>query len=89
MPGDTNGDGKDTISIYRPSEQRFYIINRLGSDGGGLGAADYFFSFGNPGDVPVVGDFDGDGIDTVGVYRSGNWYLRNSNSTGAHDLVYT
>ena len=89
VPGDTNGDGKDTVSIYRPNKQRFYIINRLGSNGGGLGDAEYFFSFGNPGDVPVVGDFDGDGIDTVGVYRSGSWYLRNSNSSGAHDLFYS
>ena len=89
VPGDTNGDGKDTVSIYRPNEQRFYIINRLGSNGGGLGNAEYFFSFGNLGDVPVVGDFDGDGIDTVGVYRSGSWYLRNSNSSGAHDLFYS
>jgi len=86
IPGDYTGGGFDTVSIYRPSEQRFYVINRLGSNGGGLGAADYSFVFGNPGDRPVVGDFDGDGVDSAGVYRGGSWYLRNSNSSGPHDI---
>ena len=55
LAGDFDGDGFDTVSIYRPSEQRFYIINELGENDGGLGAADYNFLFGNPGDQPVVG----------------------------------
>ena len=33
-----------------------------------------------PGDVPVVGDWDGNGTDTIGVYDGGWWYLRNSNT---------
>ncbi|MEZ5175701.1 MAG: M15 family metallopeptidase [Acidimicrobiia bacterium] len=70
LVGDFDGDGYDTVSIYRPSEHRFYIINELGEDGKGLGAADYFFSFGNPGDIPFVGDFDGDGVDEIGLRRS-------------------
>ncbi len=86
--GDANGDGKDTVSLYRPSEQRFYIINRLGSNGGGLGAADFWVHYGDRGDVPVMGDYDGDGTDTLGVYRGGAWYLRNSNSAGPHDIFF-
>ena len=31
--------------------------------------ADLGYFFGAPGDVPFVGDFDGDGIDEVGLYR--------------------
>ncbi|MGB5380244.1 MAG: hypothetical protein WBO25_04500 [Acidimicrobiia bacterium] len=69
IAGDFDGDGFDTVGIYRPSNQRFYIINRLGSGDAGLGAADYDFPFGNPGDQPIVADLDGDGADTVGVYR--------------------
>jgi len=68
VPGDFDGDGSDTVSLYRPSEQRFYIINSLGSGGEGLGAADFDLSFGQPGDQPFAGDFDGDGSDTVGTY---------------------
>ena len=72
IAGDFDGDGYDTVGIYRPSNQRFYIINRLGSGDAGLGAADYDFPFGDPGDQPVVVDLDGDGIDTVGIYRPSN-----------------
>ena len=88
LPGDFSGDGRDTISIYRPSEQRFHMINRLGSNGGGLGSADYSFTYGSPGSVALSGDWDGNGVDTIGIYRSGNFYLRNSNSTGTHDLFF-
>jgi Glycosyl hydrolase family 26 len=87
LSGDFNGDGCDTVSIYRPSEARFFIINDLGSNDGGLGAADFSFLFGNQGDKPFVGDFNGDGIDTVGLHResTGLVYFRNSNSTGVAD----
>lgn len=68
VPGDFNGDGSDTVSLYRPNEEQFYVINSLGSGGGGLGAADFDLSFGQPGDQPFAGDFDGDGSDTVGTY---------------------
>ena len=35
------------------------------------------FSFGNPGDLPLSGDWDGDGTRTVGVFRpsTGQWFL--------------
>ena len=87
IAGDFNGNGCDTLSIYRPSEARFYIINALGQDGGGLGAADFSFLFGDAGDKPVVGDWDGDGIDEVGLHResSGFFYYRNSLTTGIAD----
>lgn len=85
IAGDFDGDGRDTVSIYRPSEQRFYIMNSLGSGDAGLGAADYSFMFGNPGDAPIAGDFDGDGVDTIGIHRpsTGKVMYRNQNSTGA------
>lgn len=87
IAGDFDGDGCDTVSVYRPSEARFYIINHLGANDGGLGAADYSFLFGNFGDKPFVGDFNGDGIDTVGLHResTGLVYYRNTNTTGVAD----
>jgi hypothetical protein len=89
--GDWNGDGMDTVSIYRASEGRFYIMNQLGTSGGGLGAADFSFLFGNPGDEPFVGDFDGNGKDSIGLYResAGFVYFRNTLTTGvAHSSFY-
>lgn len=84
VAGDFDGDGCDTVSIYRGSEARFYIMNELGKNDGGLGAAEHAFYFGNVGDKPFVGDFDGDGVDTVGLHResTGFVYFRNSNTTG-------
>lgn len=90
LAGDFNGDGCDTVSIYRPSEARFYIINELGSADAGLGAADFSFLFGDAGDKPFTGDFDGNGIDEVGLHResTGRVYMRLSLTTGIADLDF-
>jgi len=87
IAGDFNNDGFDTVSIYRPSNQTFYIINKLGSGDAGLGAADFSYVFGDPGDKPYVGDFDGDGTETVGLHResTGLVYYLNSHKQGVAD----
>ncbi|HSK05893.1 MAG TPA: CAP domain-containing protein [Acidimicrobiia bacterium] len=87
IAGDFNGDGCDTVSIYRPGEARSYIINSLGGGDRGLGAADHSFVFGVEGDTPFAGDFDGDGIDTIGLHRgsTGLIYFRNSHGSGLAD----
>jgi hypothetical protein len=36
---------------------------------------DHVFQFGSTGDRVVVGDWSGDGIDTVGIFRRGHWVL--------------
>ena len=48
------------------------------------------FFFGNPGDVPFIGDWDCDGVDTPGLYRQsdGFVYLRNSNTQGVADIEF-
>ncbi|MGI9584767.1 MAG: hypothetical protein ACR2N7_04180 [Acidimicrobiia bacterium] len=90
LAGDFNGDGCDTVSIFRPSQARVFIINELGQNDGGLGAADFTYLFGNPGDKPFVGDFDADLIDTVGLHResTGLVYFRNSHTQGNADVQY-
>lgn len=35
------------------------------------GTSDYTFFYGVPGDVPIFGDWDGDGLDTPGAWRQG------------------
>ncbi len=89
LAGDFDGDGDDTVSLYRPSNQTFYISNKLGPNGGALGPADYSFVFGDPGDDPIVGDWDGDGTDTIGTRRAstGQIFQRNSNSQGVADTT--
>lgn len=90
VAGDFNNDGCDTVSLYRPSEGRFYVINELGENGGGLGAAETSYLFGNLGDKPFAGDFDGDGVDTFGLHResTGFVYFRNSHSQGIADSQF-
>ena len=62
---------------------------------GGPGNADLVFAFGSGAPVrPVVGDWDGDGVDTIGVAARSftgaiTFNLRNSNSAGGADLVRT
>lgn len=36
---------------------------------------DHVFSYGVPGDRPVAGDWNGTGVDTIGVFRDGRWDL--------------
>jgi hypothetical protein len=88
--GDFNNNGCDTVSIYRPSNQTFYIINALGANDGGLGAAQFSYVFGNPGDKPFTGDFNGNGTDTVGLHRetTGFVYFRNSHTQGNADAQF-
>ena len=90
IAGDFDGDGKDTVSIYRPSNQTFYIINELAANNEGLGAAEVSYVFGNPGDKPFVGDFDGDGIETAGLHResTGLVYFRNEHAAGFADAQF-
>jgi hypothetical protein len=87
IAGDFDNDGCDTVSVYRPSQSRVFIINELGSGDEGLGAADKDYLFGDPGDVPFVGDFDNDMVDTIGLYRAstGFVYFRNTQTTGTAD----
>jgi len=90
MAGDFDNDGCDTVGIYRPSNTTFYVINELGANNGGLGPADFSFIFGNPADKPFVGDFNGDGIDTIGLHResTGIVYFRQTNTTGVADAEF-
>ena len=87
--GDWNNDGRDTVGLFRPSNNTFYLRNDNSN-----GSADVTFSYGSSAspndDVPVVGDWDGDGDDTVGMYRrsQNRWMLRNTNAAGSADINF-
>jgi hypothetical protein len=50
----------------------------------GTAAGDEVFSFGQTGDIPVVGDWTGSGTMKIGVFRSGQWLL-DCNGNGVWD----
>ena len=89
LAGDWDGDGRDTIGLFQPAAAHFYLRNSNSS-----GLADVNFGYGDPTQntqyVLVMGDWNGDGVDTIGLYHkaSSTWFLRNSNTEGMADLTF-
>ncbi len=52
------------VGVFRPSNGLIYLKNNLTT-----GFADYTMVMGIPGDVGLAGDWNGDGLDSPGVYR--------------------
>lgn len=65
----------DEIAIRRGAVWYQDSNNSLAHD-----SADNVFAFGNSTDIPVKGDWNGDGYDEVGVFRDGLWYLDSNDS---------
>jgi hypothetical protein len=78
-----SASGSDTIGVFRPGNGHVYLKNTNTS-----GFADITLNYGLPGDYPVAGDWDGNGTDTIGVYRNGVFYLRNSNTVGFAEIAF-
>lgn len=49
--------------------------------------ADTIFQYGRPDDEVYVGDWDGDGIDTIAIRRGAEFFIRNTNAGGDADTV--
>jgi hypothetical protein len=54
----------------------------------GAGDPELIVEYGRAGDLPVVGDWNGNGVHTIGVVRGNRWLLRNSNSSGDQDYDF-
>jgi protocatechuate 3,4-dioxygenase beta subunit len=51
------------------------VMKRAGQAKSRTDLIDHVFYYGAPGDVPVTGDWNGDGIRTIGTFRDGHWVL--------------
>src|SRR5262249_50894117 len=62
--------------VFRPDDGTWFL-NKLQSDYSAASTTQ--ISFGQAGDIPVRGDWLGDGLDRVGVFRDGTWFLDATN----------
>lgn len=73
--GDWSGSGMVKIGVYRSG---FWVLDYNGNgtyDGVGPGG-DKFYAFGgNPSEIPLAADWNGDGKTKVGYYNQGFWVL--------------
>lgn len=68
IAGDWNGDGIDNIGFYRGNV--FHRTTTMSGNGQtGAMATCWFGSSIADGDYPIIGDWDNNGIDNIGVYR--------------------
>jgi RHS repeat-associated protein len=96
VSGDFDGDGKTDYGYFDTTTATWYIVlsSKAGQPGG---AANLVFQFGTPwpktglGDIPITGDFDGDGKTDFGVFNPVNaqWIiLYSSGGTNANPVTH-
>jgi hypothetical protein len=71
-----------TMGLYRPSDNNFYLRN---SNTYGFGEVVFSLGFAAPGDVPIAGDWTGDGVTKTGFFNpSDNFFsLATSNASNS------
>lgn len=85
--GDFDGDGRDDIGVRRGS-QFLLRYTAAGAARPTAGPPSATFAFGPSGGRPVAGDWDGDGVDTVGTVHSGRWRLADAQGAALPSFVY-
>jgi len=83
--GDWDGNGFDSIGIYRSSNQTWFLTNN--STPSGITFSDINFVWDISANLPVVGDWDGDGATTVGLWFSGGFTLHSTNASAGSDTT--
>ena len=83
---DYDGDGIDDIAVWRPSDG-FWWITQSSKDFSTAPADIEFRQWGLPGDHPMPGDYTGDGVADLVIWRSvdGNWF--NCTSESGHNCA--
>jgi YD repeat-containing protein len=68
VAGDYSGAGRTDLAVHQPVSSYWFVRGVLQ------------VQFGESGDTAVPGDYDGDGIMDLAVYRPGTWVIRNQAS---------
>lgn len=78
ISGDVDGDGRGDVGWFAGGRVSWLTARGVR----------YAYALGGPGDRAVVGDWDGNGSDSVGVVHNNTWCLRNALAAGACDLTF-
>jgi Calx-beta domain-containing protein/lectin family protein len=81
---DTTAEADETFALNLSSPSVNVAVARQGT---ATIIDDVRLGYGQAGDVPLWGDWDGNGTATPGVWRNGTFYLRNSLSSGPADIT--
>ncbi|MBT8200187.1 MAG: PQQ-dependent sugar dehydrogenase [Acidimicrobiia bacterium] len=75
-------EATDSPALFDPTSGRWQVTDVYGST--------RHFYYGNPGDLPLLGDWDCDGFDTPGMFRPSNGfvYITNRAQTGVADREF-
>jgi Divergent InlB B-repeat domain len=82
--GDWNGDGTTKLGLFRPSTGQWFLDSDGNKSWNSCANDRCVDAFGSPGDRPVVGDWNGSGKSSIGIFRPGTseWFLDfNDNGT--------
>jgi hypothetical protein len=74
LVGDWSGTGYSKVGAFRPSDGYFYLDSNGNSQWDGCGI-DLCLQIGLYGDIPLVGDWNGDGKSKVGTFRPSDGYF--------------
>jgi hypothetical protein len=98
VSGDWTGSGHTRVGFFRPSVGQWYVDLNGNGTWDGLSGGDIMYTFGGimpsgtpgttgyiPGDVPIVGDWQGGGVSCIGVFRYGYYWILDTNCNGQYD----
>ena len=86
LAGDWNGDGRLKVGVYRSLSPGTWLLDYNGNGRWDGPEEDRLFFFGGEkGDVPVVGDWNGDGTSKAGIFRDGFQWILDSNGNQRFD----